>query len=130
MMIAKKLTKNTYHIIYSDTMLCSAVLMLSAKHQRYFIRIFSQDYISYDMKSFCVSHKMTHTMMLVYPMYPFAVYSLRGAWSVGFADWFGLWVVFYVYDEWFMGKLRGSLDFLHTTVTLNAWTKRTSEYFS
>ena len=63
---------------------------------------------------------------LLHPMYSFTMYSLRGTWSVGFADWFSLWVVFYVYDEWFMGKLRGSLDFLHATVTLNAWTQRTS----
>ena len=103
-------------------MLVSAVLI----HQRYFIRIFSQDYISYDMKSFCVSHKMTHTMMLVYPMYPFAVYSLRGTWSVGFAGWFSLWVMFYVFDEWFLGKLRGSLDFLHTIIKHKSWMKRTS----
>ena len=57
---------------------------------------------------------------LLYPMYSFTMYSLRGTWSVGFAGWFSLWVMFYVFDEWFMGKLRGSLDFLHTTVILNA----------
>ena len=118
MILAWKLADklHLYYLFRTNSMLVSAVLI----HQRYFIRIFSQDYISYDMKSFCVSHKMTHTMMLVYPMYPFTMHSLRGTLSVGWADRFSLWVVFYVYDEWFMGKLRGSLDFLHTTVILNA----------
>ena len=63
---------------------------------------------------------------LLHPMYSFTMYSLRGTWSVGFADWFSLWVVFYVFDEWFMGKLRGSLDFLHTTSQKKSCTKRTS----
>ena len=109
-------------------MLVSAVLI----HQRYFIRIFSQDYISNDMKSFCVSHKMTHTTKLVEPMYSFTMHSLRGTLSVGWADRFSLWVGFYVYGGWFMGKLRGSLDFQHS---MNKHykqifgTKRTSEYF-
>ena len=72
-------------------------------------------------------YKLWHGSYFTIPyFYSFTMYSLRGTWSVGFADWFGLWVVFYVYDEWFMGKLRGSLDFLHATVTLNAWTQRTS----
>ena len=69
---------------------------------------------------------------LFYPMYPFTMYSLRGTWSVGFAGWFSLWVMFYVFDEWFMGKLRGSLDFLHTMIKHYKQifgTKRTSEYF-
>ena len=64
--------------------------------------------------------------------YPFTMYSLRGTWSVGFAGWFSLWVMFYVFDEWFMGKLRGSLDFLHTMIKHYKQifgTKRTSEYF-
>ena len=80
--------------------------MLFSRH-----RNFSQEfsYISSNMK-----------VTLLYPMYSFTMYSLRGTWSVGFADWFSLWVMFYVFDEWFMGKLRGSLDFLHTTVILNA----------
>ena len=111
-------------------MLCSAILILLAKQQEMLFGLYR--IISYDMKSFCASHKMTHTMMLVYPMYPFAVYSLRGTWSVGFADWFSLWVMFYVFDEWFMGKLRGSLDFLHTMIKHYKQifgTKRTSEYF-
>ena len=124
MILAWKLADklHLYYLFRTNSMLVSAVLI----HQRYFIRIFSQEYKGYDMKSFCVSHKMTHTMMLVYPMYPFAVYSLRGTWSVGFADWFSLWVMFYVFDEWFMGKLRGSLDFLHTIIKHKSWMKRTS----
>ena len=68
------------------------------------------------MKSIWVSHGLTHTIILVEPRYSFTMYSLRGTWSVGFADWFSLWVMFYVFDEWFMGKLRGSLDFLHTMI--------------
>ena len=85
-------------------------------------RIFSQEFncISFNMNVVGVSHRLTHTIMLVYPMYSFTMHSLRGTLSVGWADRFSLWVVFYVYDEWFMGKLRGSLDFLHTTVILNA----------
>ena len=63
------------------------------------------------MKAICVSHRLTHTMILFYPMYPFTMYSLRGTWSVGVTGWFCLWVVFYVFDEWSLGKLRGSLDF-------------------
>ena len=102
-------------------MLCSAILILSAKQQKMLFglhRIFSQEFncISFDMKVVGVSHRLTHTMILVYPMYPFTMYSLRGTWSVGFAGWFSLWVMFYVFDEWFMGKLRGSLDFLHTMI--------------
>ena len=54
------------------------------------------------------------------------MHSLRGTLSVGCADRFSLWVVFYVYDEWFMGKLRGSLDFLHTIIKHKSWMKRTS----
>ena len=46
---------------------------------------------------------------LLYPMYSFTMYSLRGTWSVGFAGWFSLWVMFYVFDEWFMGKLWSKL---------------------
>ena len=63
---------------------------------------------------------------LFYPMYPFTMYSLRGTRSVGVTGWFCLWVMFYVFDEWFLGKLRGSLDFLHTIIKHKSWMKRTS----
>ena len=65
--------------------------------------------------------QLTHTMK-----YPFTVYSLRGTRSVGVTGWFCLWVMFYVFDEWFLGKLRGSLDFLHTIIKHKSWMKRTS----
>ena len=73
------------------------------------------------MKSICVSHGLTHTMK-----YPFTVYSLRGTRSVGVTGWFCLWVMFYVFDEWSLGKLRDSLEFLHTITKIGSWTKRTS----
>ena len=112
-------------------MLCSAILILSAKQQKMLFglhRIFSQEsgYISSDMKSIGVSHGLTHTMKLVEPIYPVTMYSLRGTWSVGVTGWFCLWVMFYVFDEWFLGKLRGSLEFLHTTIKHKSWMKRTS----
>ena len=62
-------------------------------------RIFSQEFNCFDMKIVGVSHRLTHTIMLVYPMYSFTMHSLRGTRSVGLADWCSLWVVFYVYDE-------------------------------
>ena len=65
--------------------------------------------------------QLTHTMK-----YPFTVYSLRGTRSVGVTGWFCLWVMFYVFDEWSLGKLRDSLDFLHTTIKNKSCTKRTS----
>ena len=92
----------SYYLFRTKNTLGSAILILSAKQQKMLFvlhRIFSQDYISYDMKSFCVSHKMTHTTKLVEPMYSFTMHSLRGTLSVGWADRFSLWVVFYVYDE-------------------------------
>ena len=100
-------------------MLCSAVLILSAKHQRYclvFIRIFSQEfsYISSDMKIILL------TLCTYY--YVFITWTR----SVGGAGWFCLWVVFYVFDEWFLGKLRGSLEFLHILIKHKSWMKRTS----
>ena len=64
--------------------------------------------------------KLLYESYFTIPLYSFTMHSLRGTLSVGWADRFSLWVVFYVYEEWFMGKLRGSLDFLHTTVKLNA----------
>ena len=109
-------------ILFIQTLCCVLpFLILSAKQQKMLFvlhRIFSQEFncISFNMNVVGVSHRLTHTIMLVYPMYPFAVYSLRGTWSVGFTGWFSLWVMFYVFDEWFMGKLRGSLEFLHTII--------------
>ena len=93
--------------------------MLFSRH-----RIFSQEfsYISSNMKA-----------TLFYPMYPFTMYSLRGTRSVGVAGWFCLWVMFYVFDEWSLGKLRDSLEFLHTMIKHYKQifgAKRTSEYFS
>ena len=100
-------------------MLCSAVLILSAKHQRYclvFIRIFSQEfsYISSDMKA-----------ILFYPMYPLLCIRY-GDTVCGRHRLVCLWVVFYVFDEWFLGKLRGSLEFLHILIKYKSWMKRTS----
>ena len=73
-------------------MLCSAVLILSAKHQRYclvFIRIFSQEssYISSDMKAICVSHRLTHTMIYL-PYVPFYYVFVTWTRSVGGTGWF------------------------------------------
>ena len=78
----------------------------------------------YSKELSCISSNMK--AILFYPMYPFTMYSLRGTWSVGVTGWFCLWVVFYVFDEWFLGKLRGSLDFLHTIIKHKSWMKRTS----
>ena len=61
-------------------------------------------------------YKLLSESYFTIPLYSFTMHSLRGTLSVGWADRFSLWVVFYVYDEWFMGKLRGSLDFLHTMI--------------
>ena len=77
--------------------------------------------------------KLLYESYFTIPLYSFTMHSLRGTLSVGWADRFSLWVVFYVYDEWFMGKLRGSLNFLHTMIKHYKkifGTKRTSEYFS
>ena len=77
--------------------------------------------------------KLLYESYFTIPLYSFTMHSLRGTLSVGWADRFSLWVGFYVYGGWFMGKLRGSLDFQHT---MNKHykqifgTKRTSEYFS
>ena len=72
-------------------------------------------------------YKLWHGSYFTIPyFYSFTMYSLRGTWSVGFADWFSLWVVFYVYDEWFMGKLRGSLDFqVKGFIRLSAYNSQT-----
>ena len=76
--------------------------------------------------------KLLYESYFTIPLYSFTMHSLRGTLSVGWADRFSLWVGFYVYGGWFMGKLRGSLDFQHT---MNKHykqifgTKRTSEYF-
>ena len=59
-------------------------------------------------------------------MYPFAMYSLRGRGLWALPAGFCLWVVFYVFDEWFLGKLRGSLEFLHILIKHKSWMKRTS----
>ena len=100
-------------------MLCPAVIMLSAKHQRYclvFIRIFSQEfsYISSDMKVIL----LTLCTLLLWIRYVDAV--------CGRYRLVCLWVVFYVFDEWYLGKLRGSLEFLHISVKHISWMKRTS----
>ena len=100
-------------------MLCSAVIILSAKHQRYclvFIRIFSQEssYISSDMKVIL----LTLCTLLLCIRYVDAV--------CGRYRLVCLWVVFYVFDEWFLGKLRGSLEFLHILIKHKSWMKRTS----
>ena len=77
--------------------------------------------------------KLLYESYFTIPLYSFTMHSLRGTLSVGWADRFSLWVVFYVYDEWFMGKLRGSLDFLHTMIKHYKQifgTKRTSSILS
>ena len=91
----------SYYLIQT---LCCVLpfLILSAKQQKMLFvlhRIFSQEFNCFDMKIVGVSHRLTHTIMLVYPMYSFTMHSLRGTLSVGWADRFSLWVVFYVYDE-------------------------------
>merc|ERR1739842_30149 len=59
-------------------------------------------------------------------MYPCTMHWLRGRGLWAVPAGFCLWVVFYVFDEWFLGKLRGSLEFLHILIKHKSWMKRTS----
>ena len=97
MMIDRKLARNTFILFIQN-----------------------QEYVFCCLKFTRVQlYKLLSESYFTIPLYSFTMHSSRGTLSVGWADRFSLWVVFYVYDEWFMGKLWGPIDFLHTTVILN-----------